>query len=172
MDIWVTNRSMSHLHWVSNMSRDDLAYSRYAFRLRLGCERQKTGLWSCPGNVDERIITESLIEPVRTSRARSQTGSFRDFDCATHVSKAGHGNDRVWKAWKAKIPAFHPHSLEIPSGLPHSHGLDCWLISNCRAKETAIPLDLKGHSPRDEWMVEVNFREAAYTVTRRKHRSI
>jgi hypothetical protein len=24
------------------------------------------------------------------------------------VSKAGHGNDRVWKAWKAKKPAFHP----------------------------------------------------------------
>jgi hypothetical protein len=39
--------------------------------------------------------------------------------------KAGHGNDRVWKEWKAKnrFP-FFPHSLEIPSGFPHSHGLD------------------------------------------------
>src|SRR5260370_40737394 len=26
--------------------------------------------------------------------------------------KAGHGNDRVWKAWKAIKPAFHPsHTL-------------------------------------------------------------
>src|SRR5580704_10684449 len=26
--------------------------------------------------------------------------------------KAGHGNDRVWKAWKAKKPASHPsHTL-------------------------------------------------------------
>jgi hypothetical protein len=24
-----------------------------------------------------------------------------------YFSKAGHGNDRVWKAWKAKKPAFH-----------------------------------------------------------------
>jgi hypothetical protein len=41
-------------------------------------------------------------------------------------SKAGHGNDRVWKAWKAIKAGFppFPHSLEIPSGLPHSHGLD------------------------------------------------
>jgi hypothetical protein len=25
-----------------------------------------------------------------------------------HVSTVGHGNDKVWKAWKAKKPAFHP----------------------------------------------------------------
>ena len=44
-------------------------------------------------------------------------------DFGMRFPKAGHGNDR---AWKAKKPAFHPspHSLEIPSGLPHSHGLD------------------------------------------------
>jgi hypothetical protein len=23
-------------------------------------------------------------------------------------AKAGHGNDKIWKAWKAKIPASHP----------------------------------------------------------------
>jgi hypothetical protein len=27
-------------------------------------------------------------------------------------AKTGHGNDRVWKAWKAMMPAFHPsHTL-------------------------------------------------------------
>src|ERR1700686_3007895 len=31
-----------------------------------------------------------------------------DCDFVIRVSKAGHGNDRVWKAWKAKKPAFHP----------------------------------------------------------------
>ena len=37
--------------------------------------------------------------------------------------KAGHGNGRAWKAMMPAIPPF-PHSLEIPSGFPHSHGLD------------------------------------------------
>jgi hypothetical protein len=36
--------------------------------------------------------------------------------------------------------------LEIPSGLPHSHGLDCWHISRCKEHERPNPrtLDLRG----------------------------
>jgi len=39
-----------------------------------------------------------------------------------------------------------PHSLEIPSGLPHSHGLGCWHISRCKTMRDRIQglLDLKG----------------------------
>ena len=56
--------------------------------------------------------SESLIEAVRTSSTVPNTGLCGDSDCATRVSKADHGNDRVWKAWKAKNPAFHAsHTL-------------------------------------------------------------
>src|SRR5258707_10714008 len=46
---------------------------------------------------------------------------------------------------EAGFPPF-PHSLEIPSGLPHSHGLDCWHISKCKSMRdpNPRPLDLKG----------------------------
>src|SRR5258707_13393090 len=46
---------------------------------------------------------------------------------------------------EAGFPPF-PHSLEIPSGLPHSHGLDCWHISRCKSMRdrNPRPLDLKG----------------------------
>jgi hypothetical protein len=37
-----------------------------------------------------------------------KTGPRGDCDSVKRVSKAGPGNDRVWKAWKAKKPAFHP----------------------------------------------------------------
>jgi len=60
-----------------------------------------------------------------------QTGLRGDCDLVKkRVSKAGRGNDGVWKAWKAKKPGFppFPHALEIPSGLPHSHSLDCWIF--------------------------------------------
>jgi hypothetical protein len=41
-----------------------------------------------------------------------ETGLSVTSNCRMRVSKAGHGNDRVWKAWKAKNPAFHPsHTL-------------------------------------------------------------
>jgi hypothetical protein len=38
--------------------------------------------------------------------------------------KTSHGNDGVWKAWKAIKPGFppFPHPLEIPAGFPHYHG--------------------------------------------------
>jgi hypothetical protein len=64
-----------------------------------------------------------------------KTGLRGDCDFVKRASEAGRGNDRVWKAWKAKKPGFppFPHSLEIPSGLPHSHGLDCWHISRCKS---------------------------------------
>jgi hypothetical protein len=47
------------------------------------------------------------------------------------VPKAGHGNDGVWKAWKAKKPAFHPSHTPWKSlnGITHFHGLYCWHIS-------------------------------------------
>jgi hypothetical protein len=53
----------------------------------------------------ERTIPKALIEPVRIVL---KTGFRGDCDFATRVSKAGRGNERVWKAWKAKKPAFHP----------------------------------------------------------------
>jgi hypothetical protein len=50
---------------------------------------------------DERLAT------VTPSAAWQRCGLSRA--CLT---KTGHGNDRVWKAWKAKKPAFHPsHTL-------------------------------------------------------------
>ncbi len=33
---------------------------------------------------------------------------------------------------------FQGISLEIPSGLPHSHGLDCWHISRCKSMRDRI----------------------------------
>ena len=38
--------------------------------------------------------------------------------------KTSHGNAGVWKAWKAKKPAFHPSHTPWKSlrGFPHSHG--------------------------------------------------
>jgi hypothetical protein len=75
--------------------------------------------------------SESLIEAVRTSSTVPNTGLCGDCDCATRVSKADHGNDRVWKAWKAKNPAFHP-----------SHTL--WKSLRVAAKLAGIPT---GESP-------------------------
>jgi hypothetical protein len=38
--------------------------------------------------------------------------------------KTSHGNDGVWKAWKAMMPAFHPSHTPWKSlrGFPHYHG--------------------------------------------------
>jgi hypothetical protein len=47
--------------------------------------------------------------------------------------KAGHGNDREWKAWKAmKQASPFPLSLIIPSGFPyfHGHGDDYHVFEN------------------------------------------
>jgi hypothetical protein len=46
---------------------------------------------------------------------------------------------------EAGFPPF-PHSLEIPSGLPHSHGLGCWHISKYKSMRDRSQglLDLKG----------------------------
>jgi hypothetical protein len=42
----------------------------------------------------------------------SKAGLRDDCDFGISSPKAGHGNDRVLKAWKAKKPAFHPsHTL-------------------------------------------------------------
>jgi hypothetical protein len=40
------------------------------------------------------------------------------------LPKASHGNAGVWKAWKAKEPAFHPSHTPWKSlrGFPHYHG--------------------------------------------------
>jgi hypothetical protein len=37
-----------------------------------------------------------------------KTGLRGDCDFVKRASKAGRENDRAWKAWKAKKPAFHP----------------------------------------------------------------
>jgi hypothetical protein len=46
---------------------------------------------------------------------------------------------------EAGFPPF-PHSLEIPSGLPHSHGPDCWHVSRSKSMRNRIQdlLVLKG----------------------------
>jgi hypothetical protein len=55
--------------------------------------------------------------------------------------KAGHGNDRVWKAWKAMKPAPHP-----------SQGLDGWIyVFSC-------PLN-SNHSPRKGLVTDVSGRQ-------------
>jgi hypothetical protein len=42
------------------------------------------------------------------------------------LEKTSHGNAGVWKAWKAKKPAFHSSHTPWKSlrGFPHSHGFD------------------------------------------------
>ena len=91
--------------------------------------------------------SESLIEAVRTSSTVPNTGLCGDCDCATRVSKAGHGNDRVWKAWKAKNPAFHP-SHTLWKSLRDYHiptASTAGIFQGARARETeARPLDSKG----------------------------
>src|ERR1700747_2483714 len=75
IDIWVTNRSMPHLHWVSNMSHDDLADGRYAdtLRLRLGCERQKTSL----SGAVQGMWTSGYLRQITHRTVRTQ--DFPDF---------------------------------------------------------------------------------------------
>src|SRR5580698_11579525 len=50
--------------------------------------------------------------------------------------KAGHGNDRVWKAWKAMKPASHP-SHTLWKSLRNSHiptaSTTRWLSSDTRS---------------------------------------
>jgi len=42
------------------------------------------------------------------------------------LERTSHGNAGVWKAWKAKMPAFHSSHTPWKSlrGFPHSHGFD------------------------------------------------
>jgi len=42
------------------------------------------------------------------------------------AQKTSHGNAGVWKAWKAKKPAFYPSHTPWKSlrGFPHYHGYD------------------------------------------------
>jgi hypothetical protein len=91
--------------------------------------------------------SESLIEAVRTSSIVPNTGLCGDCDCATRVSKAGHGNDRVWKAWKAKNPAFHPsRSLENPFGIttfPRPRLLAFFKVQE-QERPNVRPLEFKG----------------------------
>jgi hypothetical protein len=57
------------------------------------------------------------------------TGLRRIVYPAFAMRKAGHGNDKSMESMeshKAGFPPF-PHSLEIPSGFPHYHGLDDWM---------------------------------------------
>src|SRR5271163_3622585 len=81
-------------------------------------------LWTSP---DERASVYRIVLRTSTS-ASSPTHSLttdhdRVFVAARRIAlwrngiqhrrrKAGHGNDRVWKAWKAMMPASHPsHTL-------------------------------------------------------------
>jgi hypothetical protein len=80
---------------------------------------------------DERQIANALIDNDTTSyflRVRR----IALVDVAVNPSspgrKAGRGNESVesMESHEAGFPPF-PHSLEIPSGFPHSHGLDDWI---------------------------------------------
>ena len=60
--------------------------------------------------------------------------------------KAGHGNDRAWKAWKAMVPASHPsHTLwkslrdsHIPTALTTGYVFSCHLNSNHRHRKGLV----------------------------------
>ena len=76
-----------------------------------------------------------------------KTGLRGDCDFVKRVSRAGHGNDRVWKAWKAKKPAFYPfhnpwkslRDYHIPTALTAG------MFQGARAPETeSKALSLKG----------------------------
>ncbi len=54
-------------------------------------------------------VRPPIIEPGIVMSAKRR---FRQSRILVSTSKAGHGNDRVWKAWKAIRPASHPfHTL-------------------------------------------------------------
>ena len=60
-------------------------------------------------DLDERIIANALNH--RRARHTAPGGGLSVYP-AFAKRKAGHGNDRVWKAWKAMKPASHPsHTL-------------------------------------------------------------
>jgi hypothetical protein len=66
-------------------------------------------------------FTAILRTYIKMSGGRSST--LRRCEHERRAAKTSHGNDGVWKAWKALKPASHSsHTLEIPSGVPHSHG--------------------------------------------------
>jgi hypothetical protein len=69
----------------------------------------KTDIWDSGGcGMSRTRQSHSCSDRI----VRDECPARQDLDCATRVSKAGHGSDRVWKAWKAKKPAFHPsHTL-------------------------------------------------------------
>jgi len=59
---------------------------------------------------DEAVIAETLA--IILNHAGFQAIAFDHPEKAIVARKAGHGNDRVWKAWKAMKPASHPsHTL-------------------------------------------------------------
>jgi transporter family-2 protein len=66
------------------------------------------GLMGLPRNA----ITSGRGAAARGRRGTYASLGFRtasgDCDFLKCASEAGHGNDRVWKAWKATKPAFHP----------------------------------------------------------------
>src|ERR1700722_17863370 len=94
----------------------------------------------------------SVFSPMRSSSRFGQAvpalkTAFAGFDCATRVSKAGHGND---KAWKAKKPAFHPsHTLwkslrdyHIPTA--STAGISAYLKMQNKERPNPRPLDHNG----------------------------
>ena len=65
---------------------------------------------------NERFVgyTEVILPPTVPPRCRSslKTPAISATSHSDPAPKAGHGNDRVWKGWKAIKPAFHPsHTL-------------------------------------------------------------
>jgi hypothetical protein len=50
---------------------------------------------------------------------------------------------------EAGFPPF-PRSLEIPSGLPHSHDLDCWRIRRATAKKKKSQVEIEALTPQRE----------------------
>jgi hypothetical protein len=76
------------------------------------------------GSQESRTVRRQL--EINRADRRSDLGVVvpESFIC---TSKAGHGNDRVWKAWKAIKPASHPSQLCLPIAAPLD-GPPLWLL--------------------------------------------
>ena len=72
--------------------------------------------------------------PLRFANPSPPSGWIRDLHPQT-VEHARHTMTEYGKGGKPRCrPSPFPHSLEIPSGLPHSHGLDCWTYFEINSK--------------------------------------
>jgi hypothetical protein len=85
------------------------------------------------------LQTPLATTPLRFANPSPPSGWIRDLHPQT-VEHARHTMTRSMESMESQEAGFppFPHSLEIPSGLPHSHGLDCWHISRSKSMRDRI----------------------------------